>query len=173
MDDAFREAVERVLPAVWRCLRRFGVYPQEMDDALQVVLLKMFRHWTKVRQSDARGMQTFACCVSVGVARDVVRARVRSWHRTLPLDEGLVDRTDDPSARAEHRQAIAIVDAVLEMMPVGRREIFILYEIEGLTAKEIAGELGIPEGTVASRLRTARAEFEAGLQRRSKKEGSP
>ena len=63
------------------------------------------------------------------------------------------------------------VDAILKTMPIERREVFVLYEIEGLTGKEIADQLGVPEGTVASRLRTARAEFEDAVRRRAEIRG--
>ena len=45
------------------------------------------------------------------------------------------------------------------------RSVFVLYEIEGQTMSEIAELLGMPVGTVASRLRRAREQFEGRLQR--------
>jgi RNA polymerase sigma-70 factor (ECF subfamily) len=46
-----------------------------------------------------------------------------------------------------------------------RREVFVLYELEGLTGPEIAKHLDLPLGTVASRLKRARADFEEGVAR--------
>lgn len=168
--DAFRVAAERVMPAVWRCLRRFGVEEQDIDDALQAVLVQLFRHWERVGSAEPAKLQSYACCVSVSVARDLARARQRSRDRALPLDDQIVDRR---GSHAEHYEAIAEVDAILATMPIDRREVFVLYEIEGLTGKEIAAQLGLPEGTVASRLRTARTEFETAARRRSATGGTP
>lgn len=58
-----------------------------------------------------------------------------------------------------------MLDAVLATLTDERREVFVLYELEGLTGAEIAEHLGVPAGTVASRLRRARADFEAAVAR--------
>jgi len=54
-----------------------------------------------------------------------------------------------------------MLDAVLEDMPIDLRVVFILFEVEELSSIEIGRLLGVPTGTVASRLRRARADFQA------------
>jgi len=65
----------------------------------------------------------------------------------------------------ERHRARALLDAILDAMPVDLRAVIVLFEIEGLTMSEIADALVVPAGTVASRLRRARAELEIQVQR--------
>ena len=57
------------------------------------------------------------------------------------------------------------VQAILDSMTTEFRSAFVLAELEELPVREIATLLGVPEGTVASRLRTARAKFREGIKR--------
>jgi RNA polymerase sigma-70 factor (ECF subfamily) len=52
-----------------------------------------------------------------------------------------------------------LLDKILDSMEDDLREVFLLYEFEEMSMIEIAGALGIPQGTVASRLRRARSVF--------------
>ena len=74
---------------------------------------------------------------------------------SAPSPEELVDR----------RRARELLDALLEEMPLELRVVFVLYEIEQLTSAEIAEVVGVPLGTVASRLRRAREDFTARVAR--------
>ena len=56
-----------------------------------------------------------------------------------------------------------MVQTILETMVPERREVFVLYELEELSGREIAEHLGVPLGTVASRLRKAREDFREAL----------
>ncbi|HEX2674449.1 MAG TPA: sigma-70 family RNA polymerase sigma factor, partial [Polyangiaceae bacterium] len=70
----------------------------------------------------------------------------------------------DPSPTAldllARRQARSLLDQALDALPEDLRVVFVLYELEEQTAAQIAALLDLPPGTVASRLRRARAEFE-------------
>jgi RNA polymerase sigma-70 factor (ECF subfamily) len=62
----------------------------------------------------------------------------------------------DPEERLLQQHAVVRVRAALEQLPVDFREVIVLREIEGLSYKEIAGAVGVPIGTVMSRLARAR-----------------
>jgi RNA polymerase sigma-70 factor (ECF subfamily) len=68
-------------------------------------------------------------------------------------------RTPDPELLLEQRRAREDLDSVLAEMPLDLRAAFVLFEIEGCSQPEIAEALRVPKGTVASRLRRARADF--------------
>jgi RNA polymerase sigma-70 factor (ECF subfamily) len=55
------------------------------------------------------------------------------------------------------------LDGALAVLPLGRRAVFVLHEIEELTAPEVADILSIPLNTVYSRLRVAREEVEQAI----------
>ena len=59
----------------------------------------------------------------------------------------------------DRARARALLDEILEAMPLELRAVFTLFELEQLTMAQIAPLLGVPQGTVASRLRRAREVF--------------
>jgi len=100
--------------------------------------------------------------------------RIASEHRRRraarhEVDEGELayhqDPAPEPDALADQMRARAVLDRVLAAMPTELRAVFTLYEIEEMTMGEIAELLGLPQGTVASRLRRGREQFEARVDR--------
>jgi RNA polymerase sigma-70 factor (ECF subfamily) len=83
---------------------------------------------------------------------------------------GSPDTADD---LVERSRARALLDSILGELPEPLRSVFVLYEIEQLSTHEIADLLGLPRGTVASRLRRARAEFEKRAQRAAARASRP
>ena len=74
-------------------------------------------------------------------------------------DEDADDRADvslDPEAQLIQQQTVEQVRRALETLPADFREVLVLRELEGLSYKEIAAVVGIPIGTVMSRLARAR-----------------
>jgi RNA polymerase sigma-70 factor (ECF subfamily) len=65
----------------------------------------------------------------------------------------------------DQKEKRALLDEILEALPMNLRAAFVLYELEELTVTEISNMLSIPRGTVASRLRLARKEFEKVVKR--------
>ena len=78
---------------------------------------------------------------------------------SLPAD------APNPETLVDQRRALALLDDVLEEMAMDLRSVFVLSEVEQMTAPEIATMLDVPLGTVASRLRRAREEFQRRVKR--------
>jgi RNA polymerase sigma-70 factor (ECF subfamily) len=66
------------------------------------------------------------------------------------------DSSLDPEAQVIQQQTVEQVRQALERLPTDFREVLVLRELEGLSYKEIAAIVGIPVGTVMSRLARAR-----------------
>ncbi len=101
-----------------------------------------------------------------GIARRQARDRQRGVRpETMPLDE-LRDESEEPRPDAEVLAAADRADlvAALDRLPVHHREPLVLAFAHGLSGPEIASVLGIPEGTVKSRLHAARAALRAHLE---------
>jgi RNA polymerase sigma-70 factor, ECF subfamily len=94
------------------------------------------------------------------VAKEFRRKTLSRRNHISPDPEVLVDRSLDVEAVAERSQARQKLDRILEQMPDSLKEAFILFELEDMTVPQIAELLAIPTGTVASRLRRARAQFQ-------------
>lgn len=143
---------------VWRIVRRFGVPENSADDAAQEVFIIASRRLADITPGSERPF-LFASAVRVAAnARRALGAR-----RECAEDEHLPERVDPrPSAEAllDQKRLRQMLDRVLDQLTDDLRVSFVLYELEGMSSPEIAELLGIPVGTVASRLRRAREAFE-------------
>ncbi len=159
---------------IWRSLRRLGVPPGQVDDATQKVFFIATR---KMEETHVAQERSFVFAVALRVAADERRALRR---RPEVADEAACDAARDdappPDELVEQRRARALLDDILEEMPIELRAVFVLFELEEMSTAEIAALLEIPTGTVASRLRRAREAFEdhvARLRARRMGRGTP
>jgi RNA polymerase sigma-70 factor (ECF subfamily) len=174
-----RLAAERRLKAlvagyydfVWRALRRLGVGAGETDDAAQQVFLTASRKLDAIRPGSER---PFLFQTALRVAADYRRTR-RRRREADGADEvdgaELVDPRPATDELVELRRARAKLDAILDAMPLELRAVFVLFELEQTTMADISKLLGVPAGTVASRLRRARDVFYQRVDRQT--EGQP
>jgi RNA polymerase sigma-70 factor (ECF subfamily) len=157
---------------VWRCLRRLGLSPSDADDAAQRVFLVAAARLADIEPGAERA---FLFRTASHVASKLRRALGR---RREQLQADVVDKCDDvPTADelVDRHRARELLDRVLGELPAELAAVVILFELEGLTTAEVALALELPSGTVASRLRRARAEIEARVQRhlgRSRHQGA-
>jgi RNA polymerase sigma-70 factor (ECF subfamily) len=149
--------------SIWRLLRRLGIASAELDDAVQEVF------WVAARRlSDIKPGSESAFLY--GVALRVGARSLRRQKALPPMDElgGLFDVADcgpSPEQAFEERRARKLLDEVLCRMPLELRTAFVLFELEGMSVKDIAELEDIPVGTASSRLRRAREEFSATVKR--------
>jgi RNA polymerase sigma-70 factor (ECF subfamily) len=96
------------------------------------------------------------------------RARRRTLDAAAPwLAHAAADRaTPDPAAALEQEEARHAVAQAIEALPAREREVIALKEFEGMAYKEIAALIGIPIGTVMSRLYSARQRLAQALEER-------
>lgn len=155
---------------VWRNARRLGVETAALDDVVQSVFLVIFR-----RLDDFEGrssLKTWIYEVLVRVVREHRRTlRRKSPPRSepwAPVDPTTLTAPVDerPDHLADRAAAARVVRELLDQLDDDKREVFALAELEGLTLREIAEILREPAGTIASRLRAARVEFERAAVRR-------
>ncbi len=154
---------------VWRSVRGLGVPTDAVDDVTQEIFLVIHR-----RLGDFEGRSSLRSWI-YGIARNTVRThrRTRGRHpdgvhtKTAeePDAERLIDGRPTPEQAAQDAQAADLVLTLLDALDDDKREVFLLTEIEQLTAPEIATMLGENVNTISSRLRLARADFAAALAR--------
>jgi RNA polymerase sigma-70 factor (ECF subfamily) len=149
--DEFRAFYEQHFRFAWGVLRRLGARDDELLDLLQEVFLVAYR---KLPDFEGRSRTTtwlFSICHNVFRA-----ARRGKHHRLNSQDEGVLE-----SLPATHDAAEELLWArqLLLELPEEQRVVFLLFELEGMSGDEIAEALGIPAGTVRSRLRLARESF--------------
>lgn len=160
----FKEVYDDNFRFVWRSLRRLGVREDDVADAVQDVFLVVHR---RLAEFEARSRVTtwlFGICMRV--ARD--RRRLAFERRNAGDDGALSERPDeraDVAAEAERRQGLALLESILDEIPMEQRAVFTLFELDQMTGDQIAELLEIPVGTVYSRLRIARDAFRSALGR--------
>jgi RNA polymerase sigma-70 factor (ECF subfamily) len=148
---------------VWRSLRRLGVGAAEADDATQSVLLLLARRLGEVEPGRERAF-LFAAALRVASS-----SRRSAGRRPVMLDPSELDMHvhpgETPDALLERRRARELLDRILAELPLELGAVLVLHEIEELSVSEIAEVLDVKQGTVASRLRRARSEFEHRVRR--------
>ncbi|MEV0385784.1 RNA polymerase sigma factor [Nonomuraea sp. NPDC050643] len=142
-------ALDRLLDELAPYVRRLcaRIAPAAADDATQEALLAIFQGLPSLRAPEA--IITWARSVTV-------RTAVRLAHRhdgEVAAEETLLDR------HASSPEGLVDIDDALARLPVSQRVVLVLRTREGLSEQEIATTLGIPAGTVKSRLHRARATF--------------
>ncbi len=158
MSATFQELFRAHAPFVWRVLRRHGVAERELEDVGQEVFIVVHR---KLPEFDAEraALRSWIYGIAVRVARD---ARKRAHVRRERLDTDVPEQSVNAGAfeQTAQRQLLELAERALRDMSEERREVFALYELEGLTMAEVAQSLGIPESTALSRLYAAREEIQ-------------
>jgi RNA polymerase sigma-70 factor (ECF subfamily) len=149
----FKEVFSAHAPYVWRTLRRLGVHEADVKDVCQDVFLVVHRRLPDFDGTSS--IKTWLCGIAI---RRASQYRRRARHRREKLTDELPDVAGPAEQEAQVRQKELLrrLDAVLDGLDEQQREVFVLYELEGLTMNEIAKMLGCPLQTAYSRLRAAR-----------------
>jgi RNA polymerase sigma-70 factor (ECF subfamily) len=159
-DEACLEAFQRELDYVYRTLRRLGTSPSEVDDLAQEVFLALRRCWDEYDRE--RPLRPFL----FGIAFRIASAYERKRRREVAF--GVVEVGDagpGPDDALQAKQARALVLAALERIPLPRRAVLVMHDIDDVPVTQVASTLDIPLFTVYSRLRKARRELEAAIRR--------
>jgi RNA polymerase sigma-70 factor (ECF subfamily) len=169
------ELYEEHFAAVWRWLHHLGVRDADLDDVVHEVFVVVHRrHDTFAGRSK---VTTWLFGICTRVASDYRRrAYVRRERATESL-ETIDDAGPRPDETAASQQAHEIVHRALDELDVHKRAVFVLYELDGMNAPEIARLMGTPVQTVYTRLHAARRVFRAAVERatveRTTKDATP
>jgi RNA polymerase sigma factor (sigma-70 family) len=153
---SFEEVVVPHLDAAFNYARWLAGNEADAEDVVQDAAVRAFRFFSSLRGEDARAWL-------LTIVRHAWYARLSSQRAartaSMEYDEMADMRPDEslgPEALLMQRQTVDRVRRAVEQLPVDFREVVVLRELEGLSYKEIAAVVGIPMGTVMSRLARAR-----------------
>jgi len=161
-DLSFEEVYRTEFAFVWRSAKRLGVRDASLDDVVQEVFVVVHR-----RLADFEGrssLKTWLFGITLRVVRDHRRA-TRRRDPGPPVDPDTLRGAGGPAVDAEKAEAVRLLHALLDELDDERREVFVMAELEEMSAPEIAEVLGINVNTAYGRLRVARQEFEQALLR--------
>ncbi len=152
---------QREIDFVYRTLQRLGTAPSDVEDLAQEVFLGLCRSWPKFDQTRPVRPYLF------GIAFRIAAKHRRKKKREIAFKViEMQDSGPGPDDQLIAKRAGALLLAALERIPLPRRAVLVMHEIDGVRVDEVAATLGIPRFTVYSRLRKARRELESALRHR-------
>src|SRR4249920_1847238 len=164
---AWEQIVRQNWRKVFNVAYKFVGKHDEAEDLTQDIFLKIFK---ALNTFDRRAnFQTWIISISRNLCIDHHRS-VRKERQTIARD---VDSNDlqpasterGPYAQAEHQDLRAQLRTALEALPLTLRTAVVLRDLQELSYQEIADRLGLPEGTVKSRINRGRIELAHQLRR--------
>jgi RNA polymerase sigma-70 factor, ECF subfamily len=159
-NDGYLNVFQSELNYVYRILRRFGVSAFEVEDLAQDAFLALRGAW-KV-YDPGRPIRPYL----FGIAFRIASAHQRKRKREVAY--GIVDRDDEkpwPDEVLQSKQARAMLLSALQEVPLPRRAVLVMHELDGIPMAEVAAVLRIPRFTAYSRFRKGRQELETTLRR--------
>jgi len=157
---------------VWLTLQRMGVQSADLEDVAHDVFVVVHRRLDTFDATSRVTTWLFGICMRT--AANYRRRRDRS-----PYEAAMRARaSDDAAAQISademllRREESVLAEQVVAQLSLEKRAVFVMFEIESLSCAEIAELMGIPVGTVYSRLHSARQQLE-GILARDRRERTP
>jgi RNA polymerase sigma-70 factor (ECF subfamily) len=171
---SFSRVYDEHVDFVWRSVRRLGVSEAAADDVVQQAFLVVHRRLADFERRSS--MKTWIFSIVLRVVRDHRRSiRRKSPHWLQAGEPPDPEMVPDAAARGPHEalaraEASRLLEQLLDTLDDDKRAVFVLAELEQMQPAEIAEATGEHVKTVYSRLRAARADFEAAAARLRKRD---
>jgi len=155
-DLAFQQLYEKYSPMVARLVRNVAGPREDLEDIVQEVFIQVHRSIASFH-GDSK-FTTWLYRLTVNVTLQYVKARKHRMVPYLPLESrrDLTAGGPSPERQAWSKERWRILGSILDTISEKKRTVFVLHEIEGMEASQIARVLGIPTLTVRTRLFYAR-----------------
>lgn len=164
-DHALAEVFDRLAPVAYGTALRILGQGTAAQDVVQDVFVELWSHPDRY-DPDAGSLRLFLIVLARHRAVDVVRSEVRRTARQQRYQRlTLRERDISPAEEVTAAESASMLRAAVSLLPDSQRRVIELAYFEGLTYREIARAVGIPEGTAKSRARLALAKLETVLDR--------
>jgi RNA polymerase sigma-70 factor (ECF subfamily) len=160
--DRFEAVVMPHLDSAYAFARYLARDPHDAEDVVQEAYLRALRYFGGYRGGDARAW-----------VLAIVRNTFHTWRRRERPAVDVVEfdeRSHSDAAAGDHPAALLdaaldreSLERALDLLPTEFREVLVLRELEGMSYKEIGAVIGVPAGTVMSRLARARERLRRAL----------
>lgn len=162
-EEAFQILVSRYRPRIINLITRFVGDVDRAEDIAQEVFIRVYRNRERYRKSGK--FSTWIFTIAANLAKNEIRRKVRH-RRVVSMDEEkepgtslastLADRGPGPGQTLERKELENLILNAIEALPERYRLALVLRDLEGLAYEEVSRVLGIPGGTVRSRINRAR-----------------
>ena len=150
---AFETLVERYQKLVASIAWRYGIRREEIEDVVSEVFVKAYGNLHRFRPEHP--FSTWLYRLAANHAIDHGR-RARRNRADAEVPRQLPDPALGPGERLERRETARIVRAALEQLPRHYRDVLFLVYVEGMKVEAAARTLGLPQGTIKTRLMRGR-----------------
>jgi RNA polymerase sigma-70 factor (ECF subfamily) len=158
-------AFDGELDYIFATLKRLGAVPAEIEDLAQEVFVVLHRNWRTLDTDRPLRPYLF------GVAFRILSAhrRRRAWE--IPYaDLDAEDRAVSPERSLQNKQSVALLMAGLQHLPLSRRAVIVMHDLDDVPIAEVAQSLSITRFGAYARLRKGRRELAAAVRRLSRGE---
>lgn len=160
-EAALAKLVRRHGPMVWGVCFRMLRSHHDAEDAFQATFLVLIQKGASLPDKETLGAWLY------GVAQcTAVRMRAIAIKRGMREKQVVVMPEPETAEQYVWNDLQPILDEELSRLPAKYRSLIVLCDLEGVTRKQVAEQLGIPEGTAATRLAAARNKLAKRLTRR-------
>ncbi len=150
LEDAFARYQSELMGLLYHMVGN----AEDARDAYQEAFIKCWRNRDQVPA--VQNLKAWIFRIALNTGRDMRQTAWRRHRRELPEDEsGLASHSSGPEAAAEHAEQMTLVREAVSQLRSEEKEVFLLRQNAELTYEEIAEALGIPSGTVKTRMRLA------------------
>ncbi len=159
-ESACVRAFDRELDYIYATLRRLGAAPHEVEDLAQDVFVILHRNWNSVDLNSPLRPYLF------GISFRIVCAHRRRRAREIPFAN--LDGNDDglgPESALQSKQAVELLLTALEALPLSRRAVVIMHDLDEIPIADIARHLSITRFGAYARLSKGRRELAAAVRR--------
>jgi RNA polymerase sigma-70 factor, ECF subfamily len=164
----FEQLYDEHVDFVWRSARRLGVDELGADDVVQQTFLVVHRRLAGFEGRSS--VRTWIFSILLRVVQEHRRSlRRKSPHaREAPVDPDLLpdgSTGSNPHEALVRAEASRTIDVLLDSLDGDKRVVFVMAELEEMSADEISQVTGLDRQAVYSRLRAARNDFERAAER--------
>ena len=160
-EDPCLSSFQQELDYILRTLRRLGVPPSDVEDMAHDLFLVLRRKWAEY--DPARPLRPYLFGIAFRLVGAQQRKRIRESLRLAKVVDQL--EVVHPELALQAKQARSLVLAALERIPLTRRAVLVMRDIDDAPMHEVAATLSIPLFTAYSRLRKARKELALVIRR--------
>jgi RNA polymerase sigma-70 factor (ECF subfamily) len=153
-------AFDQELDYVFAALRRLGAPPSDIEDLAHDVFVVLFRNWPTL--DTQRPLRPYLFGIAYRIVCAHRRRRLREVPHPAPDSE---DAGPSPEKSLQSLEATALLQAALERVPLPRRAVIIMHELDGIAITEVAEALSISRFGAYARLHKGHRELAAALRR--------
>jgi len=166
--EALGELYERYKTTVYRTALAITRDGRAAEDILQEAFLRVYTYADRIDETLPLGPWLYRVTVNLAYSWT---SRVKRWWYTLQgtLDRWVSPAPWHPEALTEEQEWRQALQQAIDALPPRHRVVITLYYLEGLDLKEIAQVVGVPEGTVKSRLHYARESLRKAVLERERR----